>query len=367
MCDALNRLPTVTAVVASTDADGPNRFEASSWPSSHTKLHLFPAGRGRLNRSDGLRQWLDTNVREFDIVHTHSAWNDPVYAARRAAARHAVPLVYRPCGMLSPYTWTKGRLTKLLYWWVREKRNVASAAAIHCTSLAEADEVRAYRAARGAVHVIPLGVETTAWGERADLEGLRRRCGANAAGKPMILFLSRLHPKKGIVDLLLPAFKRLQTQAFLAIAGGTDESATGYKDLIHRTITELGLTDRVALLGPIGAAERWAMYDGADIFALPSHQENFGLVVAEAMARGLPVVVSDQVQISDDVNASGGGIVSARDPGSFATALDKLLTSADRKAIGERASVYARSHYNWDTTAQLLESVYRTVVGERPS
>lgn len=364
MCDALNRTVGVTAEIATTDADGPDRFDRSRWKTS-SPLHIFPVdGSEKTKRSSALRDWLNANTTEYDLVHTHSVWNDPVYAACSAARRFGKPLVYRPCGMLSPYSWGRNRAVKRVYWWWRERQNLAGAAAVHCTSEAEANEVRAYRVVRGEVRVIPLGVDSSAWTASVDRNELRSRCGPLAAGVPIVLFLSRLHPKKGITDQLLPAIKLMKTPAFLAIAGGTDDSAPSYPEKIRHAIAELGLSTRVSLIGPVKAADRWRVYDGADVFALPSHQENFGLVVAEAMARGLPVAVSDQVQLADDVLASGGR-VTARDPREFATALDSLLGLSDRGGLEIRTRDYARRHFDWDITAGKLVDLYRSILSER--
>ena len=107
MCEALNGLPGVTAEVLATDADGSDRFDTSRWSSSRTKLFLVPHGdRGQLYK------WLEANVPRFDLLHTHSAWNGVVHAARRAAVRHRKPFIYRPCGMLSNYSWSRQKLLR---------------------------------------------------------------------------------------------------------------------------------------------------------------------------------------------------------------------------------------------------------------
>jgi glycosyltransferase involved in cell wall biosynthesis len=262
--------------------------------------------------------------------------------------------------MLSPYTWLNNRIVKLAYWLARERSNVKRAAVIHCTSEGEARDLRAYRAVRGRVEVIPNGVEGAAWTTPTNRDELRWRCGPRAIGKPIVLFLSRLHPKKGLTEFLLPAMARLSTSAFLAIAGGPDDHAPGYEAEVRDTIRRLGLTDRIALLGPVPPTQRWTLFDGADVFVLPSRSENFGIVVAEAMARGCPVLVTEGVQANEHVTRAGAGLVTPPTVEAVGTGLNQLLSDpATRSEMGSRGRTYASEHFNWDRIAGRLVELYR--------
>ena len=360
MCDALNRIDGVSAEIATTDADGAGKYNPSTW-TSPTPLHVFTVdGSARMKAASGLRTWLHENLDRFDIVHTHSVWNDPISAACQAAHRHTKPLVYRPCGMLSPYTWRNNLIVKRAYWLARERSNVKRAAVIHCTSEGEARDLRAYRAVRGRVEVIPNGVEGAAWTTPTNRDELRWRCGPRASGTPIVLFLSRLHPKKGLTEFLLPAMARLSTSAFLAIAGGPDDHAPGYEAEVRDTIQRLGLADRTALLGPVPPTQRWTLFDGADVFVLPSRSENFGIVIAEAMARGCPVLVTEGVQANEHVTRAGAGLVTPPTVEAVGTGLNQLLADpATRSEMGSRGRTYASEHFNWDRIAGRLVELYR--------
>jgi glycosyltransferase involved in cell wall biosynthesis len=361
MCDALNRLDGITAEVATTDSDGPDQYKAQTWPANNTMLHLFPACySGRRKCSIELNRWLANKIHHYDIIHTHTAWSFLIADVCRAARQHSKPVVYRPCGMLSPYSWAKNRALKYAYWLARERWNVVTAAAIHCTSVGEADEVRAHRVARGRVCVIPLGLDPEAWSTSRDAEALRGLCGPAAGDRPILLFLSRLHPKKGIVDFLLPAFARVNKPAFLAIAGGADESTPDYRGAVESAIDRMGLQGRVAVLGSVASAERWRLFDGAAAFVLPSHQENFGLVVTEAMARGCPVIISDRVQAGDHVIAAKAGSVVPLSIDAFAEAMDALLANASSRAeMGQSSREYARTELGWHRIAKQVYEMYR--------
>jgi glycosyltransferase involved in cell wall biosynthesis len=338
----------VEVEIATTDSDGPARLTPSDLPATAVPVHLF-SGAGDLSG------WLAARAREFDLIHTHSLWNPHTAAACRAARRAGVPYVVRPCGMLSEYTWARGWWKKRAYWWVVERRNVRGAAAVHATSEGERSDVLRC-GVTAPVAVIPLGVEAAGLDTPPRPDWLRERCGSAAGGRPIVLFLSRLHPKKGVADYLLPAFARVKADAHLAVAGGVDDSTPEYAADVERAIRDLGLTGRVSLLGPVAPADRWAAYDGAAAFCLPSQSENFGIVVTEAMARGCPVVASDGVEAIQHVEAAKAGRKVALEVGAVAEALDGVL--AESAAIGRRGRAYVEGNLRWPDIARLILDLY---------
>ncbi len=309
LCAALNRLNGTVVELATTDANGADaRFDPRDKPAGFV-THLFPRTFSeRWKFSAGMRSWLRQHAQEYDLVHIHALWSFASFAAGAAAARVNVPYIVQPHGMLSAYTWSRRWGVRQLYWIGCEHRTIRNARAFLATSQDEAKECALARPGAKTV-VIPNGVDAEAWEMPKDPSVLRCLCGPKAGDRPILLFLSRIHPKKGIADLLLPALTQMKEDVFLAIAGGVDPHEAGYLELVEREIDRLGLGNRVALLGPIAAAQRWHLFDGAIAFVLPSHSENFGIVVAEAMVRGCPVVVSAAVQAAEHVEAAGAGIV----------------------------------------------------------
>jgi glycosyltransferase involved in cell wall biosynthesis len=173
------------------------------------------------------------------------------------------------------------------------------------------------------------------------------------------LFLSRLHPIKGIVDRLLPAVAAMRRPCFLAIVGPEDIGAPRYKLEIKKAVHRLDLDDRVAMLGPVTGNKRWALYDGASIFVLPSHSESFGIVVAEAMARSCPVVVSKEVQSSKLVEQAGAGLVVDGEGAELAAALDLLLSDENRRrTAGSCGYRFAYEQLQWSSVAERLKAMY---------
>jgi glycosyltransferase involved in cell wall biosynthesis len=364
--EALNRLPNVQAEIASTDADGPRRRLSPGDLSKDAPIHLFSrTWPEQWKLSLGMWKWLKENVRGYDVVHVHALWNFAAVAAARASDRVDVPYAVCPHGTLSPYTWTRGWLKKRVYWHALESRTVHRACCFHVTSEPEAAEVRALRTG-ARTFVIPNGVEAAAFDEPKRPDILRERCGAAAGQLPILLFLSRLHPKKGIVDRLLPAVATAQTSCFLAMVGAEDARAPGYEAEIRKAIDRLGLTSRVAMLGPVFGNERWALYDGAAAFVLPSHAENFGIVVAEAMARACPVIVTPEVQAADIVRQANSGMVVAGESAEFADAINSLLSDEhQRMAAGERGCQFAREQLQWTRIVEQMVRMYHGILAKR--
>lgn len=363
---ALNKMADVQAELVTTDADGAGRRLSAADIPHGLPIHVFRRNISeRWKVSLGLRSWLRQHARDFELLHVHALWSFATAAAARSAERSGVPYIVRPAGMLSDYTWQRQGWQKRGYWKLIEQRTVAKAAAFHATSNEEAAEVRAVRP-DARVFTIPNGVDEEAFTVPRDTQSLRAQLASAAADMPIILFLSRLHPKKGIVDRLLPAVAAMRTACLLVMAGGEDPHAPGHELEIRQAIERHKLAHRVALLGSVPPAERWAMFDGADVFALPSHSENFGIVVAEAMARGCPVVVTDHVQACEHVRAAGAGEVVPGDVGELATALDRMLTNGElRQSYGERGREYAARHFRWQRIAEAIHEMYRQCLAVR--
>ncbi len=362
MIAALSERGGIDVEIATTDADGPTgRVTKGELPGGGANVLLFHRDKWKsLNYSHDLSQWLGTHAGDYDLIQIHTHWNHSVAAACGAARRAAVPYILTPHGMLSDYAWHRSKWKKRIYWWLQERNNVWHAAAFHVTSNDERQEVLRLGVSVP-VEVIPLGIGNDAWETAVEPNWLREQC-PRAGDRPILLFLSRLHPKKGITDVLLPALAQLKTDAFLAIAGGEDAHAPGFAHEIENEIARLGLQGQVALLGSVAPQRRWAAFDGADLFVLPSHAENFGIVVPEAMARGRPVVVTAGVQFGEHVTASGAGTVVRLDVAELAASLDIWLSdSSERARAAEFGRRYIQDHFTWHKTAERLANLYHRI------
>lgn len=263
------------------------------------RVRYHPILRGPGVRSPGLQDEVRLRVEEFDVVHVTGVWQTTSVAACRAAERAGVPYVVSPRGALGAYSWTQKRWKKLPYWWLFEARNCRRAAAVHYTSRMEVEECARLRLP-GRVILLPnsIGLDRFVRNVAAG-QAWRARYGI-APDAFLFLNCGRRHHKKGL-DLLpgpLAALPREVPWRFVFMGMRED----GTQDLLEAEFRRLGLADRVTFLDVMPPEDVVAAYSTCDAFVLPSRHENFGNVVAEAMACGAPVVMSDQVGAYDQLD-----------------------------------------------------------------
>ena len=176
-----------------------------------------------------------------------------------------------------------------------------------------------------------------------------------------MLFLSRLHYKKR-PELLLESLSQLKTQgySFHAIFAGSGEPS--YINSLQRLVTSVGIEEQVTFAGHVVGAEKDLLLQGADLFALPSYSENFGIAVAEALVAGLPVVITPEIQIADDVKAANAGAIASGEVESFTKAIAELLIAPQlRQELSTNAKRLAQTRYSWKAIARQLASSYEEI------
>jgi glycosyltransferase involved in cell wall biosynthesis len=250
---------------------------------------------------------------------------------------------------LSQRSWKKQPYIALV-----ERTHLRRAGAIHATSTDEGQNIAAL--GYGArVHVIPLGV---------DLPSGSPRAVRPADGPLRLLFLSRLHPKKGL-PLLLGAVAELSrggANVELVVAGSGSEA---YRAELSALCDRLGISERVRFLGHVEGDSKTEALRAADVFVLPSYQENFGIAIAEAMAAGVPVIVSDRVALADEIRSSGAGMVVPCEASAIAGAISRLgRAPEERYRMGENGIKLVRKRYSWDRTSRLLLDLYTQLANE---
>ena len=322
---------------------------------------FFPLQWGEsFKYSKPLAVWLDANVKRFDVVHIHAVFNHACIAAAAACRKHHVPYVVRPLGTLDPWSMKQKPWRKFLFWQLAGKRMLRAAAAVHYTARAEQ---AAAEESLGLNHgmVIPLGVETNlpepSNGNELVVDKL-----TDLSGHPYVLVLSRLHPKKGL-DIFVDAFVSLVEQKDfkswrLVLAG---EGPEEYVQALKQKVSARRAEEIVLFPGWLEGDEKDAFLRGASLLALPSYHENFGLCVMEALAAGVPVLVSPQVNLADEIEAAGAGWISPVE----AKSLLETLTSAlhDHDEISRRGGagrVLAR-RFDWHNVAGMLVQLYESV------
>jgi glycosyltransferase involved in cell wall biosynthesis len=347
----------IDAHVASTNDDGRATSQVPCGvPVRHSgaTYWYFPRQTRFYTFSWPLTSWLAANISSFDLVHIHALFSYAALPAAFHARRHGVPYVVRPLGTLNKWgmlhrrPWLKAASFKLL-----ESRIVDNAALMHYTSEQERAEAESL-GVRTPSAVIPNPlpeIETAVRGEY-------RRTHPEIGCRPMALFLSRIDPKKGL-DLLLRAFGEVRNQvpeAVLVVAG---DHRTEHGKAMQSLASSLNLNGSVVWHGFAEGAEKASLFADADVFVLPSRSENFGIAVAEAMAAGLPVVVSDQVAIHQDVVSAYAGIRTRCEAAEVATAVRHLLVNAEsRRVMGANGVRFAQAHYSSRAVTRQLVHAY---------
>jgi glycosyltransferase involved in cell wall biosynthesis len=318
-------------------------------------IHYFPVpALRRLFWSPGLTRKVRESVAEFDLVHLHSIFLWPTYVAARAAKRAGVPYLISPRGMLVPdVIRRKSRFAKSVWIDLVERRSFAEAARLHVTAEIEGDEANAMQLELPEIFCVPNGVSwpTTHPSISAGPFG--------SVPRPYALFLSRINRKKGL-DRLIRAWKWV-TELTLIVAGNDDED---YLAELKVLADSEGVADRLRFVGAVSDVHKWALYENAEMFVLPSYSENFGNVVAEAMAMSCPVVVTPDVGLAKLVQEVGAGVVTPGEPQVLAQAIMELHHDEIRRkrqgALGRRAAI---ERLSWDGVAAQMESEYCRILG----
>jgi glycosyltransferase involved in cell wall biosynthesis len=364
-------VPTVAAaladrghdvVVASTDDDGPeHRASPTPLPHKAVTYRIFPRQSRFYTFSWPMTRWLMREASRFQVVHVHAVFSYPSSAAAFAAHRQRVPFILRPLGTLGTYGMKqRRRRLKSLSWQVIEHRMVSSAAIVQCTSELEADEVRALAPnARCIVIPNPVPPPTSSWDGSGFLAAHPelKRCA-------IILYLGRIDPKKGL-EVLVDATADIARSgaAWVVIAG---EGEARYVASLRDRARRLGHADRIIWTGFVEGDRRWEALGAATVSVLPSHAENFGVSVVEAMLIGRPVIVSERVGIHTEVASAGAGIVFDGTRAQLERAILKIVQNPKAASVmGTRGKKYAGATYAPTRVAALLEAAYVEAISGR--
>jgi glycosyltransferase involved in cell wall biosynthesis len=309
----------------------------------------------RLCWSPALATRLRETMPRFDVAHLHSVYLLPTLLGAHHARRAGVPYVLSPRGMLMRAA-IRGRSRWVKSAWIRliERRSLERAASVHVTADLEANEIQQMGMSLPRICCVPNGVDLPAQGASFN---------APAAGlpRPYALFLSRINWKKGL-DRLISAWRRVPDLT-LVVAGNDEEN---YTARLRAQAQSLGVAERIYFMGPVADQAKWALYAHAELFVLPSYAENFGNVVAEAMAMSCPVLVSQAVGLAAFVAAAGAGLATDGDPEDIARKVRWLHEHPnERDAMGRRGAAATARQLSWDAVAERMEQLYRSVIDGR--
>ncbi len=312
-----------------------------------------------------LHAWLRRHIKDYDLVHIHALFSFASIAAARVARARGVPYIIRPLGLLNAYGMQqRRRVVKQWSFRLLEKPLLDCAAAIHFTSAQERDEAACLRI-KAPAQVIPLGIDLTPFQHLPAAEVFHQRF-PETRGKEIILFLSRLDPKKGL-ELLMEAFETLQGTnpgIHLVIAG----SGTGvYTDELRNLARRLAITDITTWAGQLDGELKLSAFAAATLFVLPSHSENFGIALLEAMAAGVACVSSDQVALAHDGASVNALCMVKCDANEIAGALRILLRDGTaRSEMASSAKKLAHQRYSLTVTGETLKTLYLNLLHQHP-
>jgi glycosyltransferase involved in cell wall biosynthesis len=294
------------------------------------------------------------------MVHQHGIWLRSSHDTTSFAFQNQLPLVLAPRGMMEPWAMNNSKWKKKLAWMLYQQRDLQRVTAFHATALSEVESIRRL-GFKQPIAVIPNGV---------DLPNLAKD--KSTTNKPLTekktaLFLSRIHPKKGL-PMLLNAWKQIAPVDWRLVIAGNDDG--GHVPALEALIESLGLSDQVEFVGPLFGEAKEEAYLNADLFVLPSYSENFGIVVTEALGYQVPVLTTTGCPWQELETENCGWWVEPTPEGIEQGLKAALATSdAERREMGQRGRELVQNKYLWPAIAENMSEFYHWLIhgGKRPS
>jgi glycosyltransferase involved in cell wall biosynthesis len=310
-----------------------------------------------------LQPWLRANRERFDGVVVNGLWQYCGFAAWRTLAGNT-PYVVFTHGMLDPYfkrAFPMKHLKKMLYWIPVEYRVLRDAYRVLFTSKTEKKLAeQSFSLHRWNPYIVPYGASGPTGNPELMKEAFFERC-PESRGKRYLLFLGRIHRKKGC-DLLIDAFARVASKdpdLYLVVAGPDQQQ---WSERLQQASASLGIAGRVYWPGMVTGDAKWGAFFASEAFILPSHQENFGIAVAEALACGKPVLLADKVNIAEEIAEDGAGLMEIDTAEGTLQLLERWIAMSpeERTAMAERASSCYQRRYDMRENAKAIIRLFET-------
>jgi glycosyltransferase involved in cell wall biosynthesis len=309
---------------------------------------------------------IESAVERAHLVHLHTLWHPLNRIARRACSRFGRRYVVMPHGMLDPYSLNQKRWRKSAYLFTCERYVLEGACRLIFTAQQEAEAARARLSWLARDEVIPLAADCPSSQSQEGARGAFATLFPQASDRRCLLFLGRIDPKKGLERLLtaLPKVIEEHPRVLLIVAGSGDPH---YVRSIRERITSARLQSHVLLTGMLVGAMKWAAFASAEVFILPSKQENFAIAMAEAMHMGVPVVITNKVASWPLVDQANAGVIIDDNAvqSSLAPKLVELLANpAAARCMGRSGQDFARRYLTWSRVAKDMVSMYQRILSE---
>jgi len=285
------------------------------------------------------------HIKDTTILHANGVWTKCSYYLGRYSSISKIPLINTPRGMLEPWAMNHKKWKKRLAWWLYQRRILQRCAGLHATAESEAANLRAL-GLKAPIAVIPNGITFPDEALAAN----------RTYGTRRLLFLSRIHAKKGVVELV-EAWARVRRAGWQLVIAGPDEG--GHLAEVQARARKLGVEEELSFPGPLSDEEKWAVYTDADVFVLPTYSENFGIVVPEALACGTPVVTTHGApwKLLEEERC-GWWIPTGVEP--LAAALEKAMDTPPEQLaqMGVRGRRAVQERFGWDKVARQMIDFY---------
>lgn len=326
-------------------------------PSGDVNLFLLAHRRQGhwLARQKMLKQLLQPSG--VTLIHDHGLWLPFHHCVAMLGKSKQIPLVVSPRGMLEPWALRRYLYKKRVAWILYQRRNLSRATVIHATSRAEATHVRQLGLSQP-IAIVPNGI---------NLPALQNECKSNRQfRRRRILFLSRLHPVKGLLHLV-DALKIALPATWEVVIAGPDEA--NHRREVESAVRNAHLDNQIRFVGAVNDTQKWELYRTADLFVLPSFSENFGIVIAEALAAGVPVITTRKTPWRElETHGCGWWIEGGVKP--LVDALQHAIAApdAEREAMGKNGRSLISQKYSWSEIADQMLGVYQWVIhgGSKP-
>jgi len=322
------------------------------------KVHSFQTNSKRYAISFKLRKWLINNIKNYDLIHIHSIFCYSTLIASKLARKNKIPYIIRTTGQLYIYALkNKSYIIKKICIALYEKKNLKHASAIHFTANDERKNI-AINLNNKKSYVLPLGVENN----KNIPKRLFNQYFKELKNKNILLFLSRIHPKKGL-DVLIPSLREIliKNKAWVFVIAGSGEDK--YTRKLKELVKKHKLIKKVFFTGFISGDKKSALLQYSDIFILPSHSENFGIAIIEAMQAGLPVLISDKVAISENLKINNASLIFSLNKKSIENKLNHAIKNIKlRNNLSLNGQKLVKKEYNWQVITKRQITIYKKMI-----
>ena len=329
----------------------------------HVPIRFFPRFSPNIHTvrefafSRSLTTWLWQNITEYDLVHVHAIFSYASTIAMAIARIKKVPYINRPLGQLCTWSLQQSKLRKQIYLKLIEHSNLLHSQALHFTAQQELEEFNLLKLNIPSF-ILPHGVQIPFPIPNAQ-ERVRKLLQIPDRF-PILLFMSRIHPKKGL-EYLIAALSKLKEYDFALVIAGSGEP--DYISQIQDLLVTHGISDRTHLVGFVEGETKNLYLQGADLFALTSHSENFGIAAIEALASGIPVLITDGVAIAPMVQEQSIGYVTKLEINAIATKLERFFQNFDQTVPNKQNYQQIISeNYSWQSISIQLAKIYKEII-----